>query len=199
MAKKETINPVLVYENSLEYRSDLHKIDYWLRPYFPKIEKAFAGLGIGPLTDDYLRDILYNGLAKIKQTLAAEAREETPSRFLASEVTRKAHSLVAGLQDVCDKLDETVQRVGMYMLLEYLSVDDNAHIVVTDDAKAELLETHRRYVTTPKGIKRHQLHLAAVKALNEFKNSVDTGNDDLLDLFGFGDDGEVIAVPMDYE
>lgn len=199
MTKKESTEPVLVYENGLEYNVDIHKIDIWLRPYFPKIEKAFAGLGIGPLTDEYLADILYNDLAKIKRTLANEAREETPSRFLASEVARKAHSLVSVLQDVCGQLDETVVHVGLQSLLEYLSIDGNGCIVVTDDAKAELLETYRKYATTPKGIKGYQLHQAAAKAINEFKENVDIGFEDVLELFRLEDDGTIIAVPMDYE
>lgn len=199
---KVAVESILIREDILEYKTDLHKINYWiLKSHAPKIEKAFDLLNIGLLTDEFLNDILFGNLYKTKETLADQVQEEVTSRFLQSEANKNVQSLITKLSEAIEALNETVQRVGIWGLLEYLSVDENGKIRVSKDAKEELLESHRVYVNTPEGIHRYKLHLRAIKAMNEFKKAMDPclGIADIFDCFDIGEDDNVKIVPFDYE
>lgn len=202
MATKDNITPVLIREDQLEYNTDLHRLNHWIKPHFSKIEKAFAYLDIGPLSDEYLKDILFGSLSKTKEALRTQIQEEVTSRFLQGEANRKVQSLIGKLSETYEALDDTLQRiVGLSHLLRYLSVDERGKITISEKSKAELLETHRTYVSTPDGITRYKLHLKAVKAMNEFKNAMGSylGNADIFNCFDIGEDDNVKVVPFDYE
>jgi len=199
---KVVVESILIREDILEYKTDLHKIDYWiLKSHAPKIEKAFALLNIGLLTDEFLNDILFGNLSKTKETLTDQVQKEVSSRFLQSEANKNVQSLISKLSEAIEALNETAQRVGIWDLLEYLSVDENGKIRVSKDAKEELLESHRVYANTPEGIHRYKLHLRAVKAMNEFKKAMgpQLGIADIFDCFDIGEDDNVKVVPFDYE
>lgn len=201
-ATKPGVTPILIREDNLEYRTDIHKLEYWvLKNHASKIEKAFESLDIGPLTDEYLQDILFGNLSKTREVLTNQIEKEVTSRFLQGEVNTKVQALISKLSDAYEALNETVQRVGIWHLLEYLSVNERGKIRISEESKAELLETHRTYVNTPDGINRYKLHLKAVKAINEFKKAMDghLGNADIFDCFDIGEDDNVIVVPFEYE
>lgn len=199
---KTSVEPILIREDILEYKTDLHKINYWiLKSHAPKIEKAFKCLNIGPLTNDFLHDILFDDLSKTKEILTSLVQKEVSTRFLKNEANKNVQSLIMVLSDVLDALNETIQRVGLLDMLEYLSVDENGKIQVSESSKLELLELHRTYVNTPEGIHRYKLHLKAVKAMNEFKKAMEPymGIADIFDCFDIGEDDNVKVVPFDYE
>lgn len=199
---KPGVTPILIREDNLEYRTDIHKLEYWvLKNHASKIEKTFDGLNIGPLTDEYLQDILFGNLSKTKEVLTDQIQKEVTSRFLQGEVNTKEQALISKLSDAYEALNETVQRVGIWHLLEYLSVNERGKIRISEESKAELLEAHRTYVSTPDGISRYKLHLKAVKTINEFKKAMDghLGNADIFDCFDIGEDDNVIVVPFEYE
>lgn len=199
---KPGVTPILIREDNLEYKTDLHKLEYWiLKNHSSKIEKAFESLDIGPLTDEYLQDILFGNLSKTKEALTDQIQKEVTSRFLQGEANTKVQTLMGKLSDANEALNETVQRVGIWDLLEYLSVNERGKIRISEESKADLLETHRAYVNTPDGISRYKLHLKAVKAINEFKKAMSghLGNADIFDCFDIGEDDNIIVVPFEYE
>lgn len=202
MATKDNITPVLIREDQLEYNTDLHRLNHWVKPHFPKIEKAFACLDIGSLTDEYLKDILFGSLSKTKESLRTQIQKEVTSRFLQGEANRRMQSLLSKLSEACEALDDTLQCVvGLSPLLRYLSANERGKITISEESKAELLETHRTYLNTLDGITRYKLHLKAVKAMNEFKNAMGSylGNADIFNCFDIGEDDNVKVVPFDYE
>ena len=199
---KSGVTPILIREDNLEYRTDLHKLEYWvLKNHASKIEKAFESLDMGLLTDEYLQDILLGNLSKTKEVLTDQIQKEVTSRFLQGDANVKVQTLISKLSDAYEALNETVQRVGIWSLLEYLSVNERGKIRISEESKSELLETHRVYVSTPDGINRYKLHLKAVKAMNEFKKAMSghLGNADIFDCFDIGEDENVMVVPLEYE
>lgn len=196
--KKSEVTPVIIREDRRGYETDLHKINYWLKKHFPKIEKAFAGLDIGSLTNEYLHDIIYNNMAEIKKILTSQAKQDIPSKFLQKEAINRANMLVSKLQDAYEAFDETVQHVGLWSLLEHLSVNENGCISVSDEAKANLFEKHRSYVYTVEGIQRYKAHMKAVKAIQEFVDVMngEISTSEALDCFDISQDDKIMPVPL---
>lgn len=196
--KQNEVTPVLIREDRIGYETDLHKINYWLKKYFPKIEHTFSGLGIGLLTEEYLHDILYNNMTKIRQVLTDEAKQDMPSRFLQKEAINRANMCISKLQNVYETFDETVQHVGLWYLLEFLSINENGCIIISDESKAELLEKHRSYVYTAEGIQSYKAHMKAVKAIQEFVNAMNgkISTSEALDCFDINQDDKIMSVPL---
>jgi hypothetical protein len=200
--KKESTAPILINEDTLGYKTDLHKINYWvIQKYASKIEREFARLNIGSLTDEFLSGILSGDLSVIRIKIKEDISKSLDSQFLGKEIERNVDVSMVRLMDISADLSSTVLLTGINDLLEYLSVDTHGHIVISEESKAELLEAHRKYLHTEDGIMRYKSHIAAAKAINSFGKSMGgrLGNSDALDTFDMGEDGLVKPIPMDYE
>lgn len=196
------VERVLIEEDKLEYRNDLHKLEYWIiGQHGKKIEKAFERTGLGVLNDDHLSAILAGDLYTIRAAIRSEVEKILTPEYFGAEIARNVAGKTKQLEDATADLHDTVNRVAIHDLLEYLSVNEKGHIVVSDESKDALLEAHRQYLYTEEGIKRYDLHRKAVKAINAFKNAMgdELGSDDVLQAFDLDDDDNVIPVIYHYE
>ncbi len=198
MANKE-LTPILIDEDKSSIKKDLHCLDTLILPHCPAIQKAFEGLEIAEISNEYLNDMLYGSCARIEREIAAKTSLGIGNEFSQEEVLRRARASVLMLRKAVDKLLEKCSNNGVSSLLRYLSISKNGNIVFSAKSKEEMKETYRRYVCTEKGIARRKSHENAVKAINQFRKEMG-GTIDVIELFDISiDDDSVIPVPVIYE
>lgn len=196
------IERVLIETDELEYKRDLHLLEYWvIGKHGKQIEKSFERAGLGALNDEYLRAILSGDLSPIRSAIRYEVEKVLTPGYFDVEIARNVAGKVKNLEDAAADLRDTVDGRGIHNLLEYLSVSERGYIFISDESKKALLEAHRRYLHTEKGIKRFNLHLKAVRALNAFKKEMgdELGCWDVLQAFDLDDNDEAIPVIFEYE
>ena len=197
MGTTNGIKPILIFEDKIQINRDLHDLDKRILPYCPAIQKAFERLGIGEISDNYLHDILNNSCREIERELINKTKEEVQHQFTQPDAVNRAIVAVQKLRKAADILMEKCQYGGAQSLLHYLSISENGNIVFSAQSKEELKESYSQYVSTENGIKKRLLHEKAVKALQEFKNAINSN--DVLEFFDFDENDDVMPVPVTYE
>jgi len=197
MGTTNGIKPILIFEDKIQINRDLHDLDKRILPYCPAIQKAFERLGIGEISDNYLHDILNKSCSEIERELINKTKEEVQHQFTQPDAVNRAIVAVQKLRKAADILMEKCQYGGAQSLLHYLSISENGNIVFSAQSKEELKESYSQYVSTENGIKKRLLHEKAVKALQEFKNAINSN--DVLEFFDFDENDNVMPVPVTYE
>ena len=197
MGTTNGIKPILIFEDKIQINRDLHDLDKRILPYCPAIQKAFERLGIGEISDNYLHDILNKSCREIERELINKTKEEVQHQFTQPDAVNRAIVAVQKLRKAADILMEKCQYGGAQSLLHYLSISENGNIVFSAQSKEELKESYSQYVSTENGIKKRLLHEKAVKALQEFKNAINSN--DVLEFFDFDENDDVMPVPVTYE
>lgn len=197
MGTTNGIKPILIFEDKIQINRDLHDLDKRILPYCPAIQKAFERLGIGEISDNYLHDILNKSCSEIERELINKTKEEVQHQFTQPDAVNRAIVAVQKLRKAADILMEKCQYGGAQSLLHYLSISENGNIVFSAQSKEELKESYSQYVSTENGIKKRLLHEKAVKALQEFKNAINSN--DVLEFFDFDENDDVMPVPVTYE
>ena len=197
MGTTNGIKPILIFEDKIQINRDLHDLDKRILPYCPAIQKAFERLGIGEISDNYLHDILNKSCSEIERELINKTKDEVQHQFTQPDAVNRAIVAVQKLRKAADILMEKCQYGGAQSLLHYLSISENGNIVFSAQSKEELKESYSQYVSTENGIKKRLLHEKAVKALQEFKNAINSN--DVLEFFDFDENDNVMPVPVTYE
>lgn len=201
MKKEKETEPVLIDVNTIELGKHLHIIRTKLLPLLEKVKTEFLKLGLGPLTDEYLEDILHNGMKLICEELGNQVKKETPSRFLQNDARKQANSLLSKLNSTLEKVD--IFAIDHAVLLDFVSVDDAGNIVLADEGIERLRDMHSTYCITEGGLELLDAHKKAAEALNRFYQmgkanlSEDTRN--LEELFYFDPEGNLIPAFQDYD
>ena len=200
MEKKE-IKPALTYFNEVDFNGDLHKLEsHIVASYSKKIEEAFEVSGLGKLNDNYLNAVLSQNLSCVRKEVENMMKEHLNPEYLPEEFTRNVNSRMRNIEIVTRNIHASVNLRGMQNLLEFLSVDENCKITVSDEDKERLKNTHRTFAVTKKGIERYNLHLAACEAINKFCEKM--GRDKAvfpMELFCVDEDNKVIPHNIYYE
>ena len=199
---KKTIKPLLVDFEEVHYRNDLHKLEERIiKTHGKKLEKAFEATGLGKLNDDYLRGILKGDLSGIRKAITDVISKVLDPEYLSNEIANNVNGKIASLEHETRDLLSTIDMSGVACLVDYVSVSDSGVIIVSNEAKERLKDSHSMFVTTEAGIIRYNLHKAAAEAINAFCNEMGDhlGHDYPLDAFKMDDDGKVIPKVYDYE
>lgn len=200
--KKGVIKPLLVDFEEYEYRGDLHKLEERIiKPHGKKIENAFEATGLGNLNNDHLRGILNGDLDGIRKEIADVISKVLDPEYLSQEIANNVTGKMASLEHETRSLLSAIDVGGVAYLVEYVSVSDTGEIIVSEESKKRLKDSHSTFVTTEEGINRYNLHKAAAEAINTFCNEMGDllGHDYPLDAFKMDDDGKVIPKVYDYE
>ncbi|WP_080903342.1 hypothetical protein [Parabacteroides sp. Marseille-P3160] len=197
MATQEKSKPLLIDEDTISFEKDLHLLNYLIDQYGQSIERAFARLYVGNMTDEDLQDILSNDLRRIKDKLMAHVRNEVKSKYFLQPAIDKANVIFSQLEEIADAAHNTVYHYAISQI-ELISINDKGKIVLTEVSKEELREYHRTYITTEKGRKRYKAHLAAAKALQAFVNAMDgqVSPMDALDYFDVDEADRLFPVTL---
>ncbi len=191
--------PVLVYVNEFGIRNSIHKLQEIILPAVRIVQQEFERLRLGPISDAYLKDLLFT----IRKEITAQIEKETPSMYLRDEARRKAEEMLGRVSAALAKLDKKLDAYVIYDLLEYISVNENGNIVVSEKAIQALREANSIYVTTPKAKEMYEAHKAATKALNRFyqmiKGEITSNIVDLAGFFTIDEDDTVKPTVRDYE
>ena len=195
--------PVLVYVNEFGIRNSIHKLQEIILPAVRIVQQEFERLRLGPISDAYLKDLLINDMFTIRKEITAQIEKETPSMYLRDEARRKAEEMLGRVSAALAELDKKLDTYVIYDLLEYISVDENGNIVVTEKAIQALREANSIYVTTPKAKEMYEAHKAATKALNRFyqmiKGEITSNIVDVAGFFTIDEDDTVKPTVRDYE
>jgi|GEM_PF-2152781 len=201
MKKEKETEPVLIDVNEIELDKHLHFIRTRLLPLLEKVKIEFLKLGLGSLKDEYLEDILHNGMKLICEELGNQIKKETPSRFLQSDARKQANILLSKLNSALEKVD--IFAIDHAVLLDFVSVDEAGNIVLADEGIERLRDMHSTYCLTPGGLELLAAHKKAAEALNEFyqmgKANLSEDTRDLKDLFHFDPEGNLIPAVQDYD
>jgi hypothetical protein len=146
------------------------------------MKDEFRKLNIGPLSDEYLNDMLFHDCRLIKSQV-------------------KGNKL-SGLLNACKELRYPL-RFELDVLLDFISVDENENIVLTDEAIKSLRDFHSIYAITNRGAELFRAHKAAATALNEFyqlaKENIGPTIEDLTELFYINHEGKITPAPREYD
>lgn len=151
MEAKE-FKPVLIKFDEMEFDRHVHLINSRLLPVLEKIKTEFLKLGIGPLTNEFLEDILFNEMMLIKEKL------------------QENKNMTVQLKPISKLLNEftEVGNMELSIIMGFPTVDGSGNIVVTDEALSDLRDFHSTYVCTERGVELLELHRKAAAAVNEF-------------------------------
>lgn len=142
-------------------------------------------------------------MSAIRKEITEQIEKETPSMYLQDEARRKAKEMLARVSAALAELDKKLDTYVIYDLLEYISVDENGNIVVTEKAMQDLREANSIYVTTPKAKEMYEAHKEATKALNRFyqmiKGEITSNIVDVAGFFTIDEDDTVKPTVRDYE
>ena len=199
--KKGAIKPLLVDFEEYEYRGDLHKLEERIiKPHGKKIENAFEATGLGKLNNDHLRGILNGDLTGIRKEITDMISKVLDPEYLSQEIANNVTGKMASLEHETRSLLSAIDVGGVAYLVEYVSVSDTGEIIVSEESKKRLKDSHSTFVTTEEGINRYNLHKAAAEAINTFCNEMGDllGNSQPLEAFGY-ENGRVIPRANRYE
>lgn len=199
--KKGAIKPLLVDFEEYEYRNDLHKLEERIiKPHGKKIEKAFEATGLGKLSNDHLRGILNGDLDGIRKEIADVISKVLDPVYLSREIANNVNGKMESLEQETRSLLSAIDVGGVAYLVEYVSVSDTGEIIVSEESKKRLKDSHSTFVTTEEGINRYNLHKAAAEAINTFCNEMGDllGNSQPLEAFGY-ENGKVVPRSNRYE
>jgi len=200
MIKEKEITAILISVDQIEFNKNLHVIKNRLIPIVNKIKVEFNKIGLGPLDNPFLNDILFGSFSLIKEKLSEQINLEAPSRFLKGDAVATANRMLSKLNDACEDLTNSYELASFK---NYLSIDAAGNVVISNEAIQELKEYHSTYCTTENGQELMTLHQAVAKALNAFYQlakadiSQDTAN--FVELFDFDEKGNVIPNELDYD
>lgn len=199
---KKEITPVLLWVDQIEFDRHLHLIQKRLIPILNKIKIEFLKLGIGPMDNAFLQDILFGNFKLIKEKLTEQIKNEVPSRFVKGEAINAANKLLSRLYNASEELKLT-SNVEFSIIMDYPSVDDAGNIVLTDEAIQSLKDLNSKFCMTPRGQELLEAHRECVKALNRFyqmaKANMSDNPNELGELFDFDEEGNIIASAQDYD
>ncbi|MBZ4651335.1 MAG: hypothetical protein JG761_135 [Proteiniphilum sp.] len=199
--KKEVIKPLLVDFDKYEYRGDLHKLEERIiKPHGKKIENAFEATGLGKLSNDYLQGIMKGDLTGIRKEITDMISKVLDPEYLSQEIANNVTGKMASLEHETRSLLSAIDVGGVAYLVEYVSVSDTGEIIVSEESKKRLKDSHSTFVTTEEGINRYNLHKAAAEAINTFCNEMGDllGNSQPLEAFGY-ENGRVVPRSNRYE
>lgn len=199
--KKELIKPLLVDFEEVHYRNDLHKLEERIiKAHGQRIEKAFAATGLGTLKNDHLQGILKGDLTGIRKDITDVISKVLNPDYLSNEIANNVNSKMKSLERETRDLLATIDRSGVAYLVDYISVNSEGKITVSNEDKSRLKDSHSTFVTTEAGINRYNLHKAAADAINAFCNEMGDlmGTSEALEAFGY-ENGRVIPRSNRYE
>lgn len=208
MAKKNSDSidqrePILIYVDEFEVRRSLSKLQEIILPAVRKVKQEFERLRLGPISGAYLKDILFDNMSTIRKEIMSQIEKEIPSMYLRDEARRKAKEMLDRVSTALADLDRKLDSYAIYDLLEYISVNDNRNIVITDEAMQALREANSIYVTTPKAKELYETHMTAVLVLDQFyqmvKGEITSNIVDVASFFTIDEDDHVIQTVRDYE
>ena len=198
MKTTKELKPILIFEDVIQIKTDLHYLDKRILPNVPPIQRAFESLNLAEISDKYLHDILYNSSKEIEREMIIKTKSEVTHQLQQTDAVNKAVAAVDKLRKLATDLREKYcKHNAVETLLIYLSVSENGNIVFSSKAKEELKETYRHYAGTATGIAKRKLHEEAVTALNKFKKAMH--NEDVLEYFDIDANDLIMPVPIKYE
>ncbi|MDD4144650.1 MAG: hypothetical protein PHN68_08440 [Prolixibacteraceae bacterium] len=175
-------NPKLVYINETEAFRHVSLIKCVLIPILEKIKVEFLKLGIGPFTNEFLNDVLFDNCSLIKSQVPANK--------------------LAGLLIACKELQHP-GRLELEILKDFPSIDESGEIILSDESVAAIREFNSIYAITAKGVELFEAHKRAAEALNEFyqlaKENIEPTPETLAELFLFDREGNIIPSPQEYD
>ncbi|HRX12792.1 MAG TPA: hypothetical protein P5210_14120 [Draconibacterium sp.] len=179
--------PVFIKLDHMEFERHTHLINLRLIPVLNQIKAEFLKLDLGPLTNEYLEDILFEQLQLIRSRLADKEKYENRTILSRIDKLLKEFSEPGNMEIPC--------------VIGYPSVNDSGEIVFTDEAIQELKDFHSTYVCTEGGIELLELHRKAAEALNEFyqKAYPNIESNELGELFDLDPSGTIIPVFREYD
>lgn len=199
--KKGVIKPLLVDFEEYEYRNDLHKLEERIiKPHGKKIENAFEATGLGKLSNDHLQGILKGDLDGIRKEIADVISKVLDPVYLSREIANNVNGKMASLEHETRSLLSAIDVGGVAYLVEYVSVSDTGEIIVSEESKKRLKDSHSTFVATEEGINRYNLHKAAAEAINTFADEMGDllGYSEPLEAFGY-ENGRVVPRSNRYE
>ena len=199
--KKGAIKPLLVDFEEYEYRGDLHKLEERIiKAHGKKIEKAFEATGLGNLNNDHLRGILNGDLDGIRKEIADVISKVLDPVYLSREIANNVNGKMESLEHETRSLLSAIDVGGVAYLVEYVSVSDTGEIIVSEESKESLRDSHSTFLTTEEGINRYNLHKAAAEAINTFADEMGDllGYSEPLEAFGY-ENGRVVPGANRYE
>ena len=200
---KDQQEPILIHVDEFEVRKSLGKLQEIILPAVRIVQQEFERLRLGPISNAYLKDLLFDGMLTIRKEIMSQIEKETPSMYLQDEARRKAKEMLNRVSVTLAELDKKLDTYVIYDLLKYISVDENGYIIVTEKAIQALREANSIYVTTPKAKEMYEAHKAATKALNRFyqmiKGEITSNIVDVAGFFTIDEDDTVKPTVRDYE
>ncbi|MGC9354547.1 MAG: hypothetical protein ACP5D9_11955 [Mariniphaga sp.] len=182
LKEMELSPPVFVHMEKSEFQRHLHLLKNILLPVLNRMKDEFRKLKIGPLSDEFLNDMLFHDCRLIKSQV-------------------KGNKL-SGLLNACKELRYPL-RFELDVLLDFISLDENENIVLTDEAIQSLRDFHSIYAITEHGAELFRKHKVAATALNEFyqlaKENIGSTIEDLTELFYFNNEGKILPTPREYD
>lgn len=200
---KDQQEPILIHVDEFEVRKSLGKLQEIILPAVRIVQQEFERLRLGPISNAYLKDLLFDGMLAIRKEIMSQIEKETPSMYLQDEARRKAKEMLNRVSVTLAELDKKLDTYVIYDLLKYISVDENGYIIVTEKAIQALRDANSIYVTTPKAKEMYEAHKAATKALNRFyqmiKGEITSNIVDVAGFFTIDEDDTVKPTVRDYE
>ncbi|WP_319589652.1 hypothetical protein [uncultured Draconibacterium sp.] len=204
MEKNEIQNPILVYTNEVEVNRDLRHIQDMLIPALQQLKHEFEKLKLGLLTNEYLKDMLFDDFKLISIELKRRLSEENSSSVL----KEKAYELVKQkLSNVYTKYKELKNNgvgnsIPLSHYFDYISVDEKGEIILTEEAINDIRDRNSVFASSPRAIELKKAHDEAAKALNVFYQMAkgNIGIIDLSNMFRLDKSDNLVATDQhDYE
>jgi len=171
-----------------------------LIPIVNKIKVEFNKIGLGPLDNPFLNDILFGSFSLIKEKLSEQINLEAPSRFLKGDAVATANRMLSKLNDACEELTNNYELASFK---NYLSIDAAGNVAISNEAIQELKEYHSTYCTTENGQALMNALKVAAEALNKFyqlaKGDISQDTANFVELFDFDASGNVIPNILSYD
>lgn len=199
--KKEII-PVVIHVDEMEFSRSINHFKHFIIPALMKIKKEFDSLGLGNITNEYLKDILFGKYRIISQRLAEKIKEEVSSPDLRDAAVTSVVKRLEKLNNALLEFRRADSITGIPLCGDLCSVDDTTgEIILTDESIQALSEYFSTFAKTERGIKLYEAHQKAAKALSEFISSPEIAQSvfSLNELFVVEDNGTVVPAYFDYD
>lgn len=174
--------PVFVHLDKGEFERQLHLIEKVLIPILNRMKDEFRKLDLGPLPDEFLNDMLFHDCRLIK--------------------SQAKGNKLSGLLKACKELRFPI-RLELDILLDFISLDENENIVLTDEFIQSLRDFHSIYAMTERGAELFRAHKAAAEAIDKFyqlaKENIGSTIEDLAELFYIDHEGKITPAPREYD
>ena len=196
------ITPVVIHVDELEFSRSVNLFKHFIIPTLMGIKKEFELLGLGKITNEYLKDILFGKYRVVSQRLADKIKEEVSSPDLRDAAVISVVKRLEKLNNALLEFRRADSVTGIPLCGDLCSVDDTTgEIVLTDGSIQALREYFSTFAKTERGIRLFEAHQNVAKALSEFISLPEIGRSgsSLNELFVVEGNGTVVPAYFDYD